>query len=128
MASRRNEKRRATRGAKHPEGRGSQRWHARPMNPLDLDDAGKNKRDLARATRRTSEPTAAPGSTTSGGKRVGRSVPKHAASKRRKPSKRVAAGLDAIKSSAAKVMPGRKGGPGRRRSTPKNPNTKRGGR
>jgi hypothetical protein len=125
MASRRNDKRRATRGAEHPDGRGSQRWHERPMNPLDLDDAGKNKRDLAKASRRTSTPIAAPGSTTRV-KRVGRSIPKHAASKRRKPSRRVASAVDETRSSATRAMPGRKGGPGKRRPTPKNPSTRRG--
>lgn len=95
------------------------------MNPLDIDDAGKNKRDLARATRRTRTTTASPGTTTSP-KRAGRSVPKHAASARRKPSKRVASAIDRTKSAADRAMPGRKGGPGKRRPTPKNPSTKRG--
>jgi hypothetical protein len=131
MPSRRNDKKRATRGAQHPEGRGSQRWHERPINPLDIDDAGKNKRELAAAARRSGTM-----STNAGLKHTkSRSIAKHAAPKLRRMSKRAADAIDQTKDALAgspkiarnklrdrKHAPaasGRKGGPGKRRPYPK---------
>ena len=127
--TRRNEKKRATRGASHPDGRGSRRHSERPINPLDLPDAkyGKNPRDLSRAVRRSVESTGmtstgARGPEPTGTRRTGtaaakvRRISKHDSTKKRE---KYLDAIDQVRDTHRSAGSGRKGGPGKRRPTPK---------
>jgi hypothetical protein len=133
---RKNAKKRATRGAAHPEGRGSRRWSERPLDPLDIPDAtfGKNPRDLSRAVRRSVARTGMVSTGARGPARAAgtRRISKHAASKRQE---KYADAIDELRDThagrpeiarnklrdrmRAPASQGRKGGPGKRRPYPK---------
>ena len=134
-----NAKKRATRGANPPPGRGSRRHSERPLDPLDKPDAtfGKNPRDLSRAVRRSTDRTGMSSTGARGPARgaTKRRITKHSASKRRAKAADAADQMrdthagnpeiarnklrDRLRAPAAE---GRKGGPGKRRPFPKKTN------
>ena len=99
------------------------------MNPLDQPDAkyGKNPRDLSRAVRRSVESTGMEtigtrGAQPTGTRRTGtaaakvRRISKHDSTKKRE---KYADAIDQVRDTHAGAGSGRKGGPGKRRPTPK---------